>query len=51
MYLFIHLFLLHLWHMKVPRVGVELELHLRAYTTATATLDLSRVCDLCCSLR
>ena len=29
--------------MEVPRLGVELEL---AYTTATATPDLSCVCDL-----
>ena len=28
----------HSWHMEVPRLG--------AYTTATATPDLSRVCDL-----
>ena len=25
------------WHMEVPRLGVELELQLLAYTTATAT--------------
>jgi len=30
--------------MEVPRLGVELEL--LAYTTATATWDLSHVCDL-----
>ena len=29
--------------MEVPRLGVELELQLPAYTTATATLDLSRI--------
>jgi len=34
------------WHTEVPRLGVELELQLPAYTTATATLDLSHVCDL-----
>ena len=35
------------WHMKVPRLGVESELQLPAYyTTATATRDPSRVCDL-----
>ena len=34
----------HLWHIEVPRIGVELELHLPA--TATATPDLSCVCDL-----
>ena len=36
----------HPWHMEVPRLGVELELQLLAYTTATATPDLSRVCNL-----
>ena len=34
------------WHMEVPRLGVKLELRLPAYTTATATWDLSHVCDL-----
>ena len=29
---------LHMWHMEVPGLGV--------YTTATATRDLSRICDL-----
>ena len=32
--------------MEVPRVGVESELQLPAYTTATATRDPSHVCDL-----
>ena len=36
----------HLWHREVPRLGVQLELQLSAYTTATATPDPSRVCDL-----
>ena len=36
----------HLKHMKVPRLGVESELQLPAYTTATATRDLSHICDL-----
>ena len=36
----------HLGHMEVPRLVVQLELQLLAYTTATATLDLSQVCDL-----
>ena len=36
---------LHLRHMVVPRLGVQSELELPAYTTATATPDLSRVCD------
>ena len=34
------------WHMEVPRLEAELELQLPAYTTATATQDLSRICDL-----
>ena len=32
--------------MKVPRLGVQSELLLLAYTRATAVPDLSRVCDL-----
>ena len=32
--------------MKVPRLGVEVDLQLPTYTTATATQDLSRVCNL-----
>ena len=32
--------------MEVPRLGVELELQLLAYTAATAVQDLSRICDL-----
>ena len=32
---------LHSWHMKVPRLGVKSELQLLAYTTTTATWDLS----------
>ena len=32
--------------MEVPRLGVELELQLLVYTTATATWDLSHVCNL-----
>ena len=31
--------------MEVPRLGVELELQLLAFTTATATTDLSHICD------
>ena len=37
---------LHSQHMEVPRLGVELELQLAAYTTAIATQDLSGVCYL-----
>ena len=32
--------------MEVPRLGVELELHLLATTTTTATQDPSHICDL-----
>ena len=32
--------------MEVPRLGVELELQLPAYTPATARPDLSRIFDL-----
>ena len=48
-YLFTSLFVYcgrHLWHMEVPRLGVESELQLLAYTTATATQDPRHVCDL-----
>ena len=36
----------HLWHMEVPRLGVELKLQLPACATATATLDPSHIFDL-----
>ena len=29
----------HLWHMEVPKLGVQLELQPPAYTTATAMPD------------
>ena len=57
-YLFICLFWsflgLHLWHMEVPRLRVQLELWPPAYATATATRDTatqdpSHICDLHCS--
>ena len=35
-------------HMEVPRLGVELELELPAYITATATPDLSHIYNLHC---
>ena len=45
--LFIYCFLgLQLRNMEVLRLGVELELELLAYTTATATWNLSHVCSL-----
>ena len=48
MCLFIYLVFLgpHLRHMEVSRLGVESKLQLPAYVTATATPDLSRICDL-----
>ena len=36
--------------MEVPRLRVQSELQLLAFAEATATLDPSRMCDLCCSL-
>ena len=35
-----------LWHVEIPRLGVESELEPPAYTTATATGDPSHVCNL-----
>ena len=32
--------------MELPKLGVELELQLLAYATATAIWDLSHICDL-----
>ena len=40
-YFFFLPFRLHPGHMEVPRRGVESELQLPAYITATATRDLS----------
>ena len=36
--------------MEVPRLGVELEVQLLAYATATEMPDPSHVCNLCHSL-
>ena len=36
---------MHLRHMEVPRLGVELELQLPTYTTVTAKRDLSDLCN------
>ena len=38
----------HLLPMEGPRLGIESELQLPAYATATAMQDPSRVCDLQC---
>lgn len=35
-----------MWHTEAPRLGVEEELQLPAYTPATATQDPSHLCDL-----
>ena len=40
---FFFFLLYHLWHMEVPGLGIESELQLLAYATATATQDLSHV--------
>ena len=46
-FFFLSFFLgLHPWHTEVPRLGVKSELQLPAYDTATATQDLSWVCNL-----
>ena len=46
-FLFFAFFLvLHLQHMEVPRLAVEIELQLPAYTTATATPYPSHICNL-----
>ena len=37
---------LHLWHMKVPRPGVESEPQLPVFATVTTMQDLSHVCNL-----
>ena len=37
---------LHPQHMEILRLGVELELHLPAYTIATAMSDPRHICDL-----
>ena len=36
----------HPWHVEVPRLGVESELHLPAYSRATEIPDLCHVCKL-----
>ena len=37
---------LYPWHVEVPRLGVQLERQVPAYTSVTATQDLSHVCNL-----
>ena len=43
--LFLSFLELHPWHLEIPRLGVQSELQLPAYTTATATPDLSHIPD------
>ena len=46
-FVFLSFFLgLHPRHMKLPKLGVELELELPAYATATARPELSCICHL-----
>ena len=47
---FLFLFMVILWHVEVPGLGVESELQLPAYATATALLDPSCICNLYHSL-
>lgn len=42
---------LHLWHMEVPSLGVELELQPQAYATATEIPVPSHICDQHCGLQ
>ena len=44
--LFICFLGLHPQHMEISRLGIKSDLQLLAYPTATATQDLSHVCDL-----
>ena len=44
---FFFLFHLGLRHMEFPKLGVKLELQLKAYITATASPDPSHICNLC----
>ena len=44
---FVAVFLgLHLQHMEIPKLGIELELQLLAYAPAMATWDPSHIFDL-----
>ena len=44
--LFFHFLGPHLWHMEVPRLGVESQLQPPLQATATATQDLISICNL-----
>ena len=45
-FVFLSILVPHLWHMEVPRLGLQSELYLLAYVRATAMQDLSHVCNL-----
>ena len=46
-FFFLFLFLgLNLWHIEVPRLGVQSEPYLLAYPTATTMPDPSHICEL-----
>ena len=42
--------MLHLWHVDVPRLGVEWELYLQVHVTATATAIATRDPSCTCNL-
>jgi len=48
-FFFLSFFFFSPWHMEIPRLVAESELQLLAFTTATATGDLSRIRDIHCS--
>ena len=45
-FIFVAFLGLHLWHMKVPRLGVETQLQVPAYARATEVWDTSHICNL-----
>ena len=49
-YLFLFSFYSRTWAYGSSQAGIELELQLLVYATAMATLDLSHIYHLCCSL-
>ena len=50
--LFFFLFLWpHPWQKEVPKLGIKLELQLKAYATVRATLELSHICDIYCGFQ
>ena len=40
LFFFFWFLVLHLWHIEIPRLGIETELQLLVYITATAMWDL-----------